>query len=145
MQFFFTLGGQKTGLLRRSAREPDVLILHMRTFYRGGNCVDLPQFARRLLLVLAARAGVIVTYEDLIDALYFDDDGGGSLNPHNVICSAMVLLRQVGCALGFKIENWPRVGFRLIDVLERPGIVGKSSVSTARLRSGAATAEGAPP
>lgn len=73
----------------------------------------LTEAQRRLFLVLAAQRGAVVSWSDMLNAIYFDDIDGGPLNArrtvHVIRCYANKKIER----FGLRISSTFGVGYRL--------------------------------
>ena len=83
----------------------------------GDHCERLQPQTLKVLLLLARHRGDVVTREELIECIW-----DGRFVGDDVINRSISQLRQfAGRVEGFRIETVPRVGYRLVEQVDRPG------------------------
>lgn len=96
-------GGKPDAAQRRSAKEPDALVVDIRygRMARNGVTVELKASAALFALALAARPGAIVTTAEIVDLLWGGRADGGPDNVVNGLSALWPTVRGALAALGY--------------------------------------------
>lgn len=102
-----------------SLENPLTLYLDGETFYRNGQELRLAFGPRQLLSCLAANENKIISYQELIESLYYADPDGGPDDPKGVISIYSHRLRPRIARLGLLLETHWGIGYCCVDLLSR--------------------------
>jgi DNA-binding response OmpR family regulator len=88
---------------------------------RGAVEVVLPALQMRMLMCLMSRAPALVTFDELIQAVWGDQRDGGPLNAAHTVKRSLVILKPAALLLGLQINNWHGQGYSVVDLLRAAG------------------------
>lgn len=105
----------ETSLARFSLSHPGAVVVSVvcSRVARDGVEVVADAFARRLLVILAARSPGVVSKAEIIDILWGDDPDGGPDNPDSRLSNLAQRVKFLGAALGVVVRTVHGRGYYL--------------------------------
>ena len=96
-------------------RDPEALVFDSatRVFSRHGETTSFPNRQTDVILAMAAGAGSIVTWPELVNRIWGSDPHGGPDDPRNTIMTHVCRARPSLERLGLTTANWNGVGLAL--------------------------------